>query len=108
MKLVVYGPQRRVGIVHDDRVIDASGAFAKYAFEVMDERLPYEVAAATVPDELGKFIDAGERAIDGATRAVEYLTRRAADHRGRARRNDRGARGGGEACTRRTHNGHGS
>jgi acylpyruvate hydrolase len=82
MKLVVYGPHRRLGVVHDERVIDASGAFAKYAAEVMDERLPYEVAAATVPEELGKFIDAGERAIEGATRAVEYLTRTAGDHRG--------------------------
>lgn len=82
MKLVVYGPQKRLGIVRDDRVIDASGAFAKYAVEVMGERLPYEVAAATVPDELGQFIEAGERALDGASRAVEYLTRQAADHRG--------------------------
>ena len=82
MKLVVYGPHRRLGAVHDDRVIDAGGAFAKYAVEVMGERLPDEVAAATVPHELGKFIQAGERAVEGATRAVEYLTRRAGDHRG--------------------------
>ena len=68
--------------MHDERVIDASGAFAKYAAEVMDERLPYEVAAATVPEELGKFIEAGERAIEGAQRAVDYLTRQAGDHRG--------------------------
>jgi 2-keto-4-pentenoate hydratase/2-oxohepta-3-ene-1,7-dioic acid hydratase in catechol pathway len=82
MKLVVYGPHRRLGVVRDDRVIDASGVFAKYAHEVMGERLPFEVAAATVPEELGKFIEAGERAIDGASRAVEYFARQAADHRG--------------------------
>jgi 2-keto-4-pentenoate hydratase/2-oxohepta-3-ene-1,7-dioic acid hydratase in catechol pathway len=82
MKLVVYGPQRRLGVVHDDRVIDVSGAFAKYAFEVMDDGLPYEVASATVPAELGKFIEAGERATDSAQRAVEYITRRAEDHLG--------------------------
>ena len=82
MKLVVYGPHRRLGVVHDERVIDASGAFAKYAVEVMGERLPYDVAAATVPEELGRFIEASERAIEGATRAVEYLTRTAGDHRG--------------------------
>ena len=69
MKLVVFGPHRRLGVVHDERVIDVSGAFAKYAFEMMDERLPYEVAAATVPDELGKFIEAGERALEGASQA---------------------------------------
>jgi acylpyruvate hydrolase len=82
MKLVVYGPQRRLGVVRDDRVIDASGAFAKYAAEVMGDRLPYEVAAATVPDELGRFIEAGERALEGASRAVEYIARQAADHHG--------------------------
>ena len=82
MKLVVYGPHRRLGVVHDDRVIDVSGAFAKYAYEVMDDGLPYEVAAASVPDELGKFIEAGERAIENSHRAIEYLTRRADDHRG--------------------------
>jgi 2-keto-4-pentenoate hydratase/2-oxohepta-3-ene-1,7-dioic acid hydratase in catechol pathway len=82
MKLVVYGPHRRLGIVRDDRVIDANGVFAKYAREVMGERLPYEVAAATVPEELGKFIEAGDRATDGLSRAVEYLARQAGDHHG--------------------------
>ena len=82
MKLVVYGPHRRLGVVRDERIIDISGAFAKYAFEVMDDRLPYEVAAASVPEELGKFIAAGERAIDGAQRAGEYISRRAEDHLG--------------------------
>jgi acylpyruvate hydrolase len=82
MKLVVFGPERRLGVVHDERVIDISGAFAKYAVEVMDDRLPYEVAAAGVPAELGKFIEAGERAIEGAQRAIEYISRRAEDHEG--------------------------
>ena len=82
MKLVVFGPHRRVGVVHDERVIDISGAFAKYAHEVMDDGLPYEVAAASVPAELGKFIEAGDRAIENAQRALEYLTRRAFDHNG--------------------------
>jgi 2-keto-4-pentenoate hydratase/2-oxohepta-3-ene-1,7-dioic acid hydratase in catechol pathway len=48
----------------------------------MGDRLPYEVAAATVPHELGQFIEAGERALEGASRAVEYLTRQAGDHHG--------------------------
>ena len=82
MKLVVYGPHRKLGVVHDERVIDISGAFAKYAYEVMDDGLPYEVAAASVPDELGKFIEAGERAIENSQRAIDYLTRRAYDHNG--------------------------
>jgi 2-keto-4-pentenoate hydratase/2-oxohepta-3-ene-1,7-dioic acid hydratase in catechol pathway len=82
MRLVVYGPHRRLGYVQEERVIDISGAFAKYAVEVMGDRLPYEVAAATVPAELARFIEAGERATDGAQRAVEYLARQAGDHRG--------------------------
>ena len=82
MQLVVYGPNRRLGVIHDDLVVDIAGAFAKYAYEVMDDRLPYEVAAASAPDELGKFIEAGERATVNTQQAIEYLSRRAFDHLG--------------------------
>ncbi len=82
MKLVVYGPERRLGALQGDQVIDLNLAYAKFLKETQDEPLPYEMAAAVVPAELGDFIVSGPRAIEGAQRAVEYLTQRAADRHG--------------------------
>jgi 2-keto-4-pentenoate hydratase/2-oxohepta-3-ene-1,7-dioic acid hydratase in catechol pathway len=82
MKLAIYGPERRVGAIQGDRVIDLNLAYAKYLAERRNEPLPYEMAAAIVPANLDAFILSGDRAIEGATNALEYLTGRAADHRG--------------------------
>ena len=71
MRLVVYGPERRLGAWEGDDVIDLNRAYAKYLRETQDEPLPYEMAAAIVPVELGDFIVSGPRAIEGAQRAVE-------------------------------------
>jgi acylpyruvate hydrolase len=82
MRLVVYGPERRLGALHGDQVIDLNAAYAKYLHETQDEPLPYEMAAAIVPAELGRFIESGPRAVEGAERALEYLTNRAGDRQG--------------------------
>lgn len=82
MKLVVYGRDRRLGAVAGDQVVDISSAYAKYLHETQNEPLPYQMAAAVVPTELGDFIVSGQRAIEGAERAVEYLLQRAGDRRG--------------------------
>lgn len=82
MKLVVYGPEKKLGALEGEQVIDLNFAYAKYLRETQDEPLPYEMAAAVAPAELGAFIESGPRAIEGAQRAVEYLLRRAADRGG--------------------------
>ncbi len=92
MKLVVYGPNRKLGLVRGEQdldiqlitsqVIDISGAYAKYLADTQNQSQPYEAAAAVVPDELGKFIEAGDRAIEGAEQAVEHLFNRAANQLG--------------------------
>jgi 2-keto-4-pentenoate hydratase/2-oxohepta-3-ene-1,7-dioic acid hydratase in catechol pathway len=82
MKLVVFGPERRLGALDGDQVIDLNFAHAKFLRETQDEPLPYEMAAAVVPAELGAFIESGPRAIEGAQRAVEHLLQRAADRSG--------------------------
>ncbi len=82
MKLVVYGPARRLGLVQDGSVIDVSGAYARYLGETLGERRPYEMAAATAPEELGAFIESGERAIEAATRGAEHMMQRAAERVG--------------------------
>jgi 2-keto-4-pentenoate hydratase/2-oxohepta-3-ene-1,7-dioic acid hydratase in catechol pathway len=73
MRLVVHGPNRRLGAVEGDRVVDLNAACAAYLAS-QGERLAYEMAAATVPDELGAFIEAGDRGVEGAAKAVEFVS----------------------------------
>jgi acylpyruvate hydrolase len=82
VKVAVYGPDRRVGVLKDDQIVDASRAYAKYIHERENEARPIEVAAAIVPHELQSLIEGGQRAIDGALKAVGYVLREAGDHRG--------------------------
>jgi len=71
VKVVVFGPENRVGILDGDTVVDASLAYAALAAS-RGERLPQALAAATVPSDLERFIEAGDRALDGAREAVEF------------------------------------
>ena len=82
MKVAVYGPEYRVGIVAGEDVIDIEGAYAKLARELQDHPVPYAAAAATTPANLEHFIQLGDKAVEGAQLAVEYLTQRAGDHLG--------------------------
>ncbi|HEU0073767.1 MAG TPA: fumarylacetoacetate hydrolase family protein [Dehalococcoidia bacterium] len=82
MRVVVYGPERRVGILEGDSVVDAERAYAKLAHEVQDHPAPYRAATATAPADLEAFIQLGDRAIDAAHEAVEYLGKRRADQSG--------------------------
>ena len=73
MKLVVYGPHKRLGIVINDVVVDASLGYAALLHETTDEPHPYRMAAAVVPDELGAFIEGGERSIEAVNRTIEHV-----------------------------------
>jgi 2-keto-4-pentenoate hydratase/2-oxohepta-3-ene-1,7-dioic acid hydratase in catechol pathway len=81
MKIVVFGPEKRTGILRDGKVVDASLAYAKYLRERSGERNAVEVAAALVPADLGRFIEGGQRALDGAEKALDHL-RGAHDEKG--------------------------
>ena len=74
MKIVVFGPERRVGALLDNNVIDLNAAVAKHAREVSNEAAPYAVAAAQAPKDLESFIMLGDRAIEASQRAIDYLT----------------------------------
>lgn len=82
MKIVVYGPDKRTGVLRDGEVVDISHAFAKYLREREGERDAVGLAAGVVPPDLGRFIDAGARALDNAEKAIEYLYGGAADRVG--------------------------
>lgn len=73
MKIVVYGPSKRTGILRDGEVIDIAGAYAKYLHERDGERNAAAVADALAPSELGRLIEGGRRALDNANTALDYL-----------------------------------
>ena len=79
MKIVVFGPYKRVGALEGDQVVDLSGAFAKYLKERDNEAHASEVAAALVPRDLTGFIEAGRRALDHSQKALEYVLKQAGD-----------------------------
>ena len=73
MKIVVFGPDRRVGALRGDEVIDLSLAYAKYLKEREDARQPALLAAALVPSDLAIFIEGGTRTLDYAQAALDHL-----------------------------------
>lgn len=82
MKIVVYGVERRVGVVAGDEVVDANRACAKYLHERQGEPRAWAMANALTPADLAAFIDSGPRAIENAQKAVDYLLKEAGDRHG--------------------------
>jgi 2-keto-4-pentenoate hydratase/2-oxohepta-3-ene-1,7-dioic acid hydratase in catechol pathway len=81
MKIVVFGPDRRTGVLQDGAVIDISHACAKYLAEKNGEPHPLALAEVLVPSDLGRLIAGGPRALETAHKALEYLAREAQDQR---------------------------
>jgi 2-keto-4-pentenoate hydratase/2-oxohepta-3-ene-1,7-dioic acid hydratase in catechol pathway len=73
MKIVVYGLEKRVGVLKDNSVIDLSAAYAKYLHEAKGETRPEQLAEALVSSDLVKLIEGGRRALDEAQKALEHL-----------------------------------
>lgn len=81
MKIVVFGPDQRVGAVHDGTIVDLSGAYAKYLHERDGQPHPIEVAEALVPWDLARFIEGGKRTLENAQKALDYLFGQAQDQK---------------------------
>ena len=77
MRIVVFGPDKRLGSWEGNEIIDIQRATAKYLREKSDERRPYEMASALTPETLRPFIDGGARALETAQKAGEYLQKQA-------------------------------
>lgn len=73
MKIVIFGPEKRVGALHGEHVVDLSLAFTKFVKERQDERQPTLLAAAMVPSDLALFIEGGARTLGHAETAVDHL-----------------------------------
>jgi acylpyruvate hydrolase len=82
MKVVVYGPEKRVGVLHNNSIVDASGACAKYLREANNERNSTDHAAAIAPPDLARFIEGGKRALDNTQKSIDHLFGKASDQTG--------------------------
>ena len=82
MKIVVFGPRKRTGALHDGSVVDLSYAYAKYLAEKTNEPSPLEMAEVVVPSDLARFIEGGPRALEAAQQALDHLFGRTHDQSG--------------------------
>jgi 2-keto-4-pentenoate hydratase/2-oxohepta-3-ene-1,7-dioic acid hydratase in catechol pathway len=73
MKIVVYGLEKRVGVLKENSVIDLNAAYAKYLHEAKGETRAEQLAAVQVSSDLVKLIEGGRRALDEAQKALEHL-----------------------------------
>jgi 2-keto-4-pentenoate hydratase/2-oxohepta-3-ene-1,7-dioic acid hydratase in catechol pathway len=62
-----------VGAWEGDQIIDLQGACARYLKEKNGEPRPEQMASALVPASLRAFIEGGDRCLENAQQAVEYL-----------------------------------
>jgi 2-keto-4-pentenoate hydratase/2-oxohepta-3-ene-1,7-dioic acid hydratase in catechol pathway len=77
MKVAVFGPDRRVGIVEDGFVIDISAAHAAYRVANPEAGGP-----AGLPHSLNEFIDGGDTALAATRAALDHVASRGSDARG--------------------------
>jgi acylpyruvate hydrolase len=82
MKIAVFGPDKRVGAVRDDVIVDLSYAFAKYLGELSGKRHVVETSEEQVPSDLARLIEAGPAALEDAQRALDYFAAQAQDQAG--------------------------
>jgi 2-keto-4-pentenoate hydratase/2-oxohepta-3-ene-1,7-dioic acid hydratase in catechol pathway len=73
MKIVTFGPEHRTGVLRGETVVDISLAYAKYLRERQGEPHPQQLANALCPPELARFIEGGQRVLDNAQKALDYL-----------------------------------
>ena len=73
MKIVLFGPAKRTGVLRDEMVVDISLAYAKYIHERDGQANSLALAQALVPAELGRFIEGGRRVLEKAEKALDHL-----------------------------------
>ena len=72
MKIVIFGPERRLGALVGDCVIDLNRGFAEYLQERGD-RNPNEQALDRLPSDLKSFIEGGAIALENAQRMIDHF-----------------------------------
>src|SRR5688572_29187753 len=75
MKIVVFGPEKRIGVWEGETVVDLNRAFASYLRDQRGDANAQEHADTRVPSRLARFIEIGPAGIDDAQRAIEHVAR---------------------------------
>ena len=75
MKIVLFGPERRIGAWQNDKVIDLNRAWANYLRGQHGEINAQAQADEKIPMRLDRFIALGKAGIEDAERAIEYATK---------------------------------
>lgn len=73
MKIVVFGPERRIGAWGGGRIIDLNRAFAIYLREQRGDARAQAHADERIPPRLENFIALGDAALEDADRAVQHV-----------------------------------
>ena len=72
MRIVIFGPKRRLGGLAGDCVIDLNRGFARYLQERGDGN-PNEHAAEWLPPDLKSFIEGGPLALENAQQVIDHF-----------------------------------
>ena len=73
MKIVLFGPERRVGAWGGGRIIDLNRAFASYLREQRGDARAQAHADERIPPRLENFIALGDGALEDADLAVQHV-----------------------------------
>ena len=79
MKIVLFGPERRIGAWQNDKVIDLNRALANYLRDQRGETNAQARADEKIPPRLEPFIALGKAAIEDSRRAIEHATKQGAE-----------------------------
>jgi len=79
MKIVLFGPERRIGAWQGDKVIDLNRALANYLREKRGDANAQAHVDERIPQRLERFIALGNAAIEDAQRAIEHAVKAGAD-----------------------------
>src|SRR5215475_3614495 len=75
MKIVLFGPERRIGAWQNDKIIDLNHALANYLRDQRRETNAQARADEKIPPQLERFIALGKAAVEDAERAIEHATK---------------------------------
>jgi 2-keto-4-pentenoate hydratase/2-oxohepta-3-ene-1,7-dioic acid hydratase in catechol pathway len=73
MRIVTFGPKKRVGLLHDDRVMDVHNAVRTYLTKKLGPEGAAAKAASAAPPDLCGFIEAGAEALELAGASLAQL-----------------------------------
>ncbi len=79
MRIVVFGPEKRVGALHGNRVIDLNYGMREY-LRVHGGSNPESAAAVRLPARLLTFIERGAAGIEDARRVIDHFSSAATTH----------------------------